>query len=355
MKALVKFGRQDGDIEIRDIPKPVMGPDQVMIEVKAVGVCGSDIHLWQENQSWEVKLPLVMGHELSGVVSEVGEQVDGFKVGDRVVCETAASVCGQCVYCITGNYNQCPHRKGYGALIDGAFTEYVATRPQILHHIPDNVSFEEAALTEPICVAYNALVEKSTVKPGDLVIIQGPGPIGIMALLMARLSGAGTLIMLGTTADAQRLAVAKEVGAHHALNVEQENPLALIRSLGDGFGADVVVDCTGVSRALQQSLELVRPNGRIIKIGWGPEPLDFSLDPLVGKGVTLQGSFSHTYTHWERVLTLLSAGHINLGPIIGGVYPLQQWQEAFIKMEKGENVKSVLVIEPPPFPVNSEA
>ena len=344
MQALVKFGRRAGDIEIRDIPKPTPGPDQVMIEVKAAGVCGSDIHLWHENQSWAIKLPLVMGHEFSGMVSEVGHQVKGFKVGDRVVCETAATVCGRCVYCVTGNYNQCPHRQGYGALVDGAFTEYVAVRPQILHHIPPNVSFEEAALAEPICVAYNALVEKSTIQPGDLVVIQGPGPIGIMSLLVARLNGAGTIIMLGTGADTHRLAVAKELGAQHTLDIQQDDPIELVRSLGDGFGVDVVVDCTGVSQALRQSLELVRPNGRIIKIGWGPKPLAFSLDPLVGKGITLQGSFSHTYTHWERVLKLLATGQINLKPVIGGVYSLEQWQEAFSEMEQGENVKSILVI-----------
>lgn len=344
MQALVKFGHQDGDIEIRDIPKPTTGSDQVMIRVKAVGVCGSDIHLWHENQSWAIKLPLVMGHEFSGVVSEVGERVRGFEVGARVVSETAATICGQCSYCVTGNYNLCPHRLGYGALIDGAFTEYVAVRPQILHHIPANVSFEEAALTEPICVAYNALVEKTTIKPGDLVVIQGPGPIGIMALQVARLSGAGPLVMLGTDADPHRLKVAAALGAHHTLNVQRANPVELVQSLGDGFGADIVVDCTGVSGALKQSLALVRPNGCIVKIGWGPEPLDFSLDPLVGKTVTLQGSFSHTYPHWERVLKLLSTGQIDLKPVIGGIYPLDQWQEAFTRMEEGESVKSVLVI-----------
>jgi alcohol dehydrogenase/L-iditol 2-dehydrogenase len=166
-----------------------------------------------------------------------------------------------------------------------------------------------------------------------------------MSLLVARLNGAGILIMLGTNADLHRLAVAKELGVHHTLNVQQENPVDFVRSLGDGFGADVVVDCTGISAALQQSLQLVRPNGRIVKIGWGPEPLDFSLDPLVGKGITLQGSFSHTYTHWERALRLLSTGQINLAPVIGGIYPLAQWQEAFTKMEEGENVKSVLAMD----------
>jgi alcohol dehydrogenase/L-iditol 2-dehydrogenase len=238
----------------------------------------------------------------------------------------------------------CPNRKGYGALADGAFTRYVTARPQILHRIPTNVPFEHAALTEPICVAYNALVEKTAMKPGDLVVIQGPGPIGIMALMVAKLRGASTIIMLGTDVDEHRLEVAAELGADYAINIQRENPAALVKSLGDGFGANLVVDCTGVSKALKQSMELVRPNGTITKIGWGPQPLDFSLDPLVGKAVTLQGSFSHTYPTWERVLGLLSSGQINLKPVIGGVYGLGDWHEAFSRMEEGENVKSVLVM-----------
>ncbi len=344
MQALVKFAHQDGAVEIRDIPEPGCGSDQVLLEVKAVGVCGSDIHMWRENQSWEIKLPLVLGHEFAGVVAEVGKNVTGFKPGDRVTCETAAEVCGQCVYCLSGDYNLCPSRLGYGALADGAFTRYVAARPQILHRVPDQVPFEHAALTEPICVAYNALVEKTTFKPGDLVVIQGVGPIGIMALQIARLRGAGTIVALGTDIDKHRLEVASELGAHYTLNVQQEDPTSLIRSLGDGFGADLIVDCTGVSRALKQSLALVRPNGRITKIGWGPQPLNFSLDPLVGKAVTLQGSFSHTYPTWERALGLLAQGQVNLGPVIGGIYPLGEWEAAFKAMEAGQHVKSVVTM-----------
>lgn len=345
MQALVKFGYNDGDVEIRDIPEPQPGPDEVLLQVKAAGVCGSDVHMWRNHQSWKVKLPLVLGHEFSGVVVQVGERVAGFNPGDRVACETAASVCGRCVYCLSGNYNMCPHRLGYGALADGAFTRYVAARLQILHHIPDNVPFEHAALTEPICVAYNALVEKTLINPGDTVVIQGPGPIGIMALQVARLRGAGTLIVIGAEIDSRRLAVAAELGAHYTLTLPKDDPVKLARSLGDGFGADLVVDCTGVSQALRQSLELVRPNGRITKIGWGPQPLDFNLDPLVGKAVTLQGSFSHTYPTWERALQLLSTGQVNLQPVIGGLYPLRRWEEAFRAMESGKNVKSVLVLD----------
>ena len=346
MEALVKYDSRDHAVEIRDIAEPPSpGPNEVILEVKAAGVCGSDLHMWHEHHSWEIKLPLVLGHEFCGVVADVGSNIKSFKVGDRVACETAASVCNECVYCLTGNYNLCPNRKGYGALADGAFTRYVTARPQILHHVPDNVPFEHAALTEPICVAYNALVEKTgTMKPGDRVIIQGPGPIGIMALLVTRLRGASEIVILGTDRDKHRLDVAAELGATKTINIQHEDPVEYVRSTGDGFGADLVVDCTGVSAALKQSMEMVRPNGIITKIGWGPQPLDFNLDPLVGKAVTLQGSFSHTYATWERALGLLSAGQINLEPVIGGLYPLDQWENAFTRMDAGENVKSVLVL-----------
>ncbi|HRA65092.1 MAG TPA: zinc-binding dehydrogenase [Caldilinea sp.] len=345
MKAVVKYGRQPGNVAVREVAEPSINPDQVLVEVGAVGVCGSDIHLWHENQSWTIQCPVILGHEWAGTIVEVGENVAGWTVGERVAVETAAFVCGQCSYCLTGAYHMCPHRKGYGNLIDGAMTKYVAVRPGILHRIPRAVSFEHAALTEPACVATQALTVNSRIKPGDTVVIQGVGTIGIMALQIARISGAGVILMLGTDVDAQRLEVAEELGADYTVNVQRDDAAGLLHSLGDGFGADVVVDCTGVSAALKQALDLVRPLGAVVKIGWGPQPLNFSLDPLVAKAATLQGSFSHTYATWERVLQLMATGQLNLDPMIGGVYPLDDWEVGFHAMASGENVKSVLVYE----------
>ncbi len=346
MQALVKYDSRPGAVELRDIPEPAPpGPNEVVLEVRAAGVCGSDLHMWQENHSWEISLPLVLGHEFCGVVAGVGADVTNVRPGDRVACETAAQICGQCSYCLGGAYNLCPKRLGYGALADGAFTHLVTARSEILHHIPPNVPFAHAALTEPVCVAYNALVEKTAaMKPGDRVVIQGAGTIGIMALLVTRLRGAGDIIVLGTNVDDHRLGVAAELGAGRIINIQQEDPVDYVMSLGDGFGADLVVDCSGVSAALEQALAMVRPNGLITKIGWGPEPLGFNLDPLVGKAVTLQGSFSHTFNTWERVLGLMGSGQLNLDPVIGGQYPLADWHEAFERMEAGENVKSVLIL-----------
>ena len=345
MDALIKFGRDDKQVELRGIAQPPdPGPQQVIVEVSAAGVCGSDLHMWREHHSWEIKLPLVLGHEFCGAVAAVGPDVTDFKIGDRVAVETAAKICGSCIFCHSGDYNQCPGRLGYGALHDGAFTQYVTARQQILHHIPDSVPDEYAALTEPICVAYHALVEKTArVRPGDTVVIQGPGPIGMMALLVAKLRGSAEIIMLGTSRDEKRLPIAEQLGATAALNIDEEDPLALLHELGDGYGADLIVDCTGVSIALKSALDMVRPNGIITKIGWGPQALGFTLDPLVQKAVTLQGTFSHLYSTWERALGLLASGQIDLSPIVGGLYPLAEWETAFEEMQAGNNVKSVLL------------
>ncbi len=344
MKALVKYANEDGALEVRDLREPAAEAGTVLVRVHTVGVCGSDIHMWHDSQSKSSKgvLPVTLGHESAGVIAAVGDGVTAWSVGDRVVCETAASICGVCALCRSGRYNLCPSREGYGLKRDGAMAEYVVAEPRVLHRIPDDVSFEAAAMTEPYAVAYNAVIERAGVKPGNLVVIQGAGAIGINALQLAILAGAGTTVVLGTDVDAHRLARAREFGADHVVNISREDASALIATLHDGLGADLVVDATGVSIALQQSMELVRPAGAIAKVGWGPQPLGFTLDPLVKKAVTLYGCYSHTWSTWESVLRLFASGRIRPELIIGGAYPVEEWDAAFSAMQRGENIKSVL-------------
>lgn len=344
MKALVKYAYSDGALEVRQVAEPTAGPGSVLVRVHTVGVCGSDIHMWHDSQSKSSKgvLPVTLGHESAGVIAAVGEDVPGWAVGDRVVCETAASICGTCALCRSGRYNLCPWREGYGLKRDGAMAEYVVAEPRVLHRIPAGVSYAAAATTEPYAVAYNAVIERAGVKAGQLVVIQGAGAIGINALQLATLSGAGTTVVLGTAVDAHRLARARALGADHVVDVSSQDLLALIADLHDGLGADLVVDATGVSAALQQGMELVRPGGAIAKVGWGPQPLGFTLDPLVKKAVTLYGCYSHTWSTWEAVLRLFASGRLHPEEIIGGAYPIEDWQTAFGAMQRGENIKSVL-------------
>jgi alcohol dehydrogenase/L-iditol 2-dehydrogenase len=343
MKALVKYSTDGPGVEIREIAEPQLEAGTVLVATRAVGVCGSDVHLWRNAHSWEISLPVVMGHEIAGVIAAVGDGVMGWSVGDRVVCETAGRICGVCAYCRSGSYNMCPHRLGYGAKNDGFFTEHVVVEPRILHRIPDSVSFEVAAMTEPFAVAFNALVERGSVRPGDHVVVQGAGAIGALSVQIARLQGAATVTVLCTDNDGLRLDALRALGADTVLNVQRDDVAAHVAALGDGYGADVVVDATGVSAALRQGLEVVRPGGTIVKVGWGPQPLGFSLDLLVAKAVTLLGSFSHTWGTWERVLALFALGKLDSEVALGGTYGLEEWERAFHDMESGRNIKSVMV------------
>jgi L-iditol 2-dehydrogenase len=342
MLAVVQFDLAPQAVELRELPVPEPGEDDVLLEIGAVSVCGSDIHQFHGTQSWPVRTPVVLGHEFCGRVARTGIRVRGFKDGDRVVSETAASICGECIYCRTGEYNLCPERVGFGYGTNGAMAGYTIVPARCLHHIPDSLPFERAALTEPCCVGYNAVAVRSHVRPGDTVVVLGPGPIGLLCAEMARIAGAGTLIVGGVSRDASRLKAAEELGVTHAVNSDQTNIQELIQSLGDGLGADLVVDATGASAALELALKITRPGGQITKVGWGPQPLGFSLDPLVQKAISLQGSFSHTFRNWEKVVSMLAARQINLDPVISRVAGLEEWRGCFDGMYNGEYVKAVM-------------
>ena len=334
--AVVNFAPEKGSVEVRELPTPEIGPSDVLLEVANVGVCGSDLHQWTADHSWPVNYPVVLGHEFGGVIAEVGRDVTAWKKGDRVVSETAAVIDPDSPMTRRGLYNLDPSRKGFGYGVHGAMTRFVRVPSRILHHIPDELPFERACLTEPCCVAYSAVVRNARVEPGDRVVVLGPGTIGILSAAVARLCGAEVAVV-GLPADAGRLEVAKQYGCEAIIGDATE--WARDR---DGLGCDGVIDAAGASATLKIALDLVRPAGWISKVGWGPQPLNFSLDPLVQKNVTLQGSFSHNWPIWERVIALLAAGSLDVRPIIGGVWAIEQWHEAFEKMHAGEVVKSVL-------------
>lgn len=334
--AVVNYAPEKGSVEIREIEKPEIGDDDILLEVANVGVCGSDLHQWTADHSWPVNYPVVLGHEFGGHIAALGSRVTGWKEGDRVVSETAAVIDPNSPMTRSGLYNLDPNRKGFGYGVNGAMTKYVRVPARCLHKVPDQLAFEQACLTEPSCVAFNAVVENARLKPGDRVIVLGPGTIGILCAAMARLCGAEVAVV-GLEADRHRIEIAKQYGCEGIIG--DAMPWATQR---DGLGADCVIDAAGSSVTLKMALQLVRPKGTISKVGWGPQPLNFSLDPLVQKNVTLQGSFSHNWPIWERVIALMASGQLDVRPIIGGVWAVTDWHEAFEKMHKGEVVKSVL-------------
>ncbi|MCQ6563107.1 zinc-binding dehydrogenase [Paenibacillus mendelii] len=347
MKAVVNYQSGAGSVEVRDVPVPSeLGPKDVLIQVRAAGICGSDLHMYHDIQGFPVKRPVTLGHEYAGVVADVGSEVTLFKKGDRVVSETPAYICETCIYCRSGQYNLCPDRRGFGVLEDGAMAEYVKTREAIVHKVPDNVSFEKAAMTEPTCVAYNAVAHHSRIRPGDYVVVFGPGPIGLMCVQMAKLFSPGKLTIVGTSKDKNRLEIAKQFGADTVIIGDEQDVVQEILSHGDGFGPDLVLDAVGISITLKQSIDVVRPAGQITKIGWGPAPVGFTLDPLIQKAARLQGSFSHNYPMWEKVLLMMGKGEIDPLPMTKS-YDIDQWKAAFDEMDSLAIAKSIILPHSP--------
>jgi L-iditol 2-dehydrogenase len=340
MPAVVNYGLEPRSVELREVPIPDIGEEDVLLEVKAVSVCGSDLHQWLGGISWKVNYPCILGHEFGGVISQVGQRVKGFTEGDRVVSETAAVIDETSPLSKRGLYNLDPNRLGFGYGVNGAMTRFVKVPARCLHKIPEGLEFTQAALTEPCSVAYNAVCMNTTIRPGDSVLVIGPGPIGLLCALMAKLSGAGHVIVTGIPGDEQRLEVAKHLGANKTLTGEVED---YIKNFGDGYGVDVVIDAAGISKTLELAMRVVRPAGQITKVGWGPQPMNFSLDPVVQKAVKLQGSFSHNYPIWERVLSMMASGQLDVRPLISKTAPLENWQDCFEKMHQGDYVKAVLL------------
>jgi len=340
--AVVHYALEPLAVELRDVAVPEIGDEDVLLRVGAVSVCGSDVHQAYNTHSWPVNVPVVLGHEFAGTVAKAGRDVKNFREGDRVVSETAAEVCGECLLCRTGRYNLCPQRKGFGYGIDGAMASYVKVPARCLHRIPDTLPFELACLTEPHAVAYNAMCVNSTIRPGDLVVVLGPGPIGLLCARMAALAGADPLIVAGLSIDAPRLETALRLGATRVVNAERENVEEVVRDFNP-LGADLVCDASGASRPLDLALALTRPDGQVTKVGWSPDVVPVNINPLVQKNIRLQGSFSHNYPVWERVIHLLDRRRTIPDAIVGLTSPLDGWRAAFEAMHEGRVIKSVLI------------
>jgi L-iditol 2-dehydrogenase len=340
--AIVHYALQPLAVELREVPVPEIGEDDVLLAVGAVSVCGSDVHQAHNTHSWQVNVPVVLGHEFGGTVAAAGRRVRGFREGDRVVSETAARICGDCMQCRTGWYNLCPSRLGFGYGLDGAMAQYVRVPARCLHRIPDSLPFDLACLAEPHAVSYQAMCVNSTIRPGDAVVILGPGPIGLLCTRMAALAGADPLIVAGLPADGPRLDAARQLGATHTVDMRAQNLDEVVRDLRSD-GADVVCDATGASRPLEDAIRIARPNGQVTKVGWSPEVLAVDMNPLVLRNVRIQGSFSHNYPVWERVIHLLDRRLTRPDAIIGLRAPLAGWRDAFDAMHDRRVIKSVLL------------
>ncbi len=336
MRALAKIAEGEGNLALVDVPQPKPGPGQVKIKIEAGGICGTDIGIY--SGKWSVKIPRILGHELSGVIVGVGEGVSDLSVGDRVTTETDAFVCGTCSYCRSGNEHMCPQRKAIGTSADGGFADYLAIRAAGVHRLPDEVSFAAGALSEPLAVAVHAVHERGQVQPGEWVVIIGPGTIGLLAAQVALACG-GRVVVTGLSRHSERFRLARSLGIEHTIALDEPAGVNWIKELDEGLGPHKVIECSGAPLAARQGLQLVRRRGWLVLVGFFYQDVELDLDFLINKEVLLLASRGKRHSCWPIALDLLARGQVNTEVLITHRYPLTEWEAAFVKaQERGVKV-----------------
>ncbi len=344
MKAVVKTDSGMDHMEYMDIPKPEATGDLIQIKIAYSGICGTDLHAFKGTYA-STKPPVVLGHEFSGVVTAVGPDVQHVKVGDRVTSETTFQTCGTCPMCRSKDYNLCGNRRGIGTQINGSMAEYLVSREESVHVLPDNVSLLSAALTEPLACGVHATIEKGKVQPGDICVVFGAGAIGQMVGQVAKSQGA-TVIMAGLTHDAERFAIAKDSGIDRCVDQMTEDLSSIVMEMTGGVGADKCFECSGAVPAANKALEVVRRKGTVVQMGVFPGAKEsIYTDLILHKEIVYVGSRSQKPSSWVKSLELLSAGTVIPEKIITSIDPLENWRDGFEKMIRGEGAKGVLVLD----------
>lgn len=341
MKALVKTQKGEGFVEIQERPIPKIAEDEVLIRVAYGGICGTDIHILHDQFAYYP--PVILGHEFSGEIVELGAKVTGFQKGDLVVGEPHNKACGKCYLCRNGHIQNCMDKRSIGWGIDGCFTTYLAMPEKLLHKIPQGVSLEAAAMAEPAAIVAHQLLERARVTPGDNVVIMGVGPIALLAAQMARIAGAGKIILCGCTSDiAYRLEIAKQLNCYDLfINVQEEDAAAIIMA-ETGIGADLVVEASGAGSAIRTAIKVLKKRGLLCAIGMtGAPAVEIPWNEAMMKVLDVQFNMSSSYNGWNIALTLMGTGKLQVEPLIG-VRNLDQWQEAFAELEAGKAMKLLL-------------
>jgi 2-desacetyl-2-hydroxyethyl bacteriochlorophyllide A dehydrogenase len=347
MKAAVLFGPNDLRVVEKKVPRP--GQQEVLIKVEACAICGTDpkilAHGWQNQPPFGEYVP---GHEYAGTIVSLGEGVVGFSVGDRVAVEPHKG-CGVCSNCLKGFYTVCfnygnvaaGHRH-YGFTVNGGYAQYAVNHLTTLHRIPDALNFEEATLITTAGTGMYGITRVGGIDAGETVVVAGPGPIGLMAVQLAKAVGAGRVIITGTRDE--RLSLARELGADLAVNTTKENVIKRVLELTGGLGADVVLECAGSSGSLSDAVEFTRRNGRIGLVGIYSEPVAINAFKIAQWNITLAGSRAEGNRALSKVAPLMGDGRIKARPLITHTFPLEQVREAFdtFIQRKGGAIKVVI-------------
>lgn len=350
MHAAVLFG--EGDMRlVDDYPVPEPGAGEVLIRVEACAICGSDpkilAHGWPNHPPYG---EFIFGHEYAGTVAALGDGVTEFELGARVVVEPHKG-CGVCDNCLDGLYTTCLNygniEKGhrhYGFSYNGGYAEYACNHINTVHKIADAMSTEEATLTTTAATSLYGIRQIGGIEAGETVVVSGPGPVGLMGVVMARLLGAGTIILTGTRDE--RLALGRSLGADITVNVREGNVVERIMELTGGIGADVVLECAGVTQAAVDAVEYAKKNGRIAFVGIYSEPAPLNVNKIVQWNIKLAGTKAEGERSMDRALTLLSRRSVDLSPLITHTFPLSQIHDAFETLEKRLGGAIKVVVKP---------
>jgi L-iditol 2-dehydrogenase len=318
---VTKLAPGEGNVDLAERPSRPPGPGEVTLDVRAAGICGTDLHIWLGE--YDSVPPVTMGHEVCGVVAEVGDGVDASWRGARVAVETFFSTCGVCSYCRAGRLSVCEQRRSIGTHVDGGFAPRLVLPARNLHRVPDALPDEAAALSEPLACVCNSLLDPRAVRPGDEVLVVGPGAIGLIAAQVARACG-GRVTVRGTERDGPRLALARELGFETGTLPE----------------ADVVVECSGAGPGIADGLRAARRRGRLVQMGLRGADVTIPYDLICFKELTVTAGFASNPASWRRAMALIS--ELQLAPLVTDVVPLRDWRRAFEASRAAEGIKFVL-------------
>lgn len=339
MRGVVKVRRGPGAVEYKEVPDPQAGPAQVKVAVIYAGICGSDIHILHDQADLRLSTPVVMGHEFVGRITEVGIGVETWAVGDRVVSETAFSVCGACDMCQTGHDNVCPSKELIGFVHNGAFADSLILPATRLHRPDPRLTDVEAAVSEPVAGCVHGVIEQCGVRDGDLVVIVGPGTVGLLDLQIAKAAGA-SVILCGRSPH--RLALGMQLGADYIVDLKQEDPRLIVNRVSRGIGCDVFVEASGTSDAVMLGLALLRRRGKYLQQGLISHPAPFQFDQIAFKELSVFGTFGQKRSAWVRGLNMMALGQVQIEPIVSDILPMSSWLSAF-ELVEGRTRQKVLL------------
>ena len=310
------------------------GPGEALLEVIGAGVCGTDLHIADDEFPHEP--PVTMGHEVTGVVAEVGSPTDAGWLGARVASETYYSYCETCGYCRSGKPNLCLQRRSIGSRVDGGFAAWMTVPITNLWVLPDHVGRFAGALTEPLACVANCLLDPPLINAGDSVLVAGPGAMGLLAAQVARACG-GQVTVVGLEQDRMRLDVAESLGINTA--TAGHSPPELAESY------DVVCECSGSAAGAAMALELARRGGRIVQVGIFGKPVEIDLDQVLYKELDISSGNASTPRSWSRAIELLESKAVDVDPLVTEVAPLDSWERVFDAVRRGKGIKHVLTPE----------